>query len=159
MMVKIMINRILSKLSKTQIMMSISISIALIIDSLVISRYLGTSAIAGYGAASPIIWIIMALAGVISTGSQIVCADHIGKADTEGANRIVGLSVVITLIYAAVFVLLIFGCTDQVIWLIGIDPGTELSLSASSYLKGFMLGAPVFIGTLTLMPFVQLDGN
>ncbi len=154
-----MINKALSKISKTQILISIATSIALIVDSIVISKFLGTSAMAGYGAGSPVLMIIMAVSGVISTGGQILCAERIGKADTEGANRIVGLSVVLSLVFAVVFILIFFFGTELVIWFIGIEQGTELSVSASDYLKGFILGAPAFIGTLTLMPYMQLDGN
>ncbi len=154
-----MIDKVLSKISKTQILISVATSIALIVDSIIISKFLGTSAMAGYGAVSPILMIIMAVSGVISTGGQILCAERIGKADTEGANRIVGLCVILTLIFAAFFILIFYFGTDAVIWLIGIQKGSELSVNASEYLKGFILGAPAFIGTLTLMPYMQLDGN
>ncbi len=154
-----MIGRTLSKVSKIQILISVATSIALIVDSIIISRFLGTSAMAGYGAVAPILMIIMAVSGVISTGSQIICAERIGKADTEGANRIVGLSIVISLMFAAFFILASFLGENLIIKLIGLQPGTELAHSASDYLKGFIIGAPAFIGTLTLMPYMQLDGN
>ncbi len=154
-----MIDRILSKVSKTQILISVATSIALIVDSIIISRFLGTSSMAGYGAVSPILMIIMAVSGVISTGSQIICAERIGKADTDGANRIVGLSIVISLLFAAFFILSSFFGEGLIIKLIGLKPGTDLSQCAMDYLKGFILGAPAFIGTLTLMPYMQLDGN
>ncbi len=154
-----MIDKTLSKVSRIQILISVATSIALIVDSIIISRFLGTSAMAGYGAVSPILMIIMAVSGVISTGSQIICAERIGKADPEGANRIVGLSIVISLLFAAFFILASFFGTGLIIRIIGLQPGTELSQNASDYLKGFILGAPGFIGTLTLMPYMQLDGN
>lgn len=140
-------------------MISVATSIALIVDSIIISRFLGTSSMAGYGAVSPILMIIMAVSGVISTGSQIICAERIGKADTDGANRIVGLSIVISLLFAAFFIVMCFAGSDLIIKLIGLQPGTELSRCATEYLNGFILGAPAFIGTLTLMPYMQLDGN
>ncbi len=154
-----MIDRILSKVSKTQILISVATSIALIVDSIIISRFLGTSSMAGYGAVAPILMIIMAVSGVISTGSQIICAERIGKADTDGANRVVGLSIVITLAFAAFFILFSFLGEGLIIRLIGLKPGTDLSHCAADYLKGFIIGAPAFIGTLTLMPYMQLDGN
>lgn len=140
-------------------MISVATSIALIVDSIIISRFLGTSSMAGYGAVSPILMIIMAVSGVISSGSQIVCAERIGKADTEGANRIVGLSIVISLLFAAFFILSCFMGDSLIIKLVGLQPGSDLAHCASDYLKGFILGAPAFIGTLTLMPYMQLDGN
>ncbi|MCR5402779.1 MAG: hypothetical protein K6E91_03050, partial [Butyrivibrio sp.] len=149
-----MIDRILSKVSKTQILISVATSIALIVDSIIISRFLGTSSMAGYGAVSPILMIIMAVSGVISTGSQIICAERIGKADTDGANRIVGLSIVISMFFAVFFILTCFFGEGLIIKLIGLKPGTDLSQCASDYLKGFILGAPAFIGTLTLMPYM-----
>ncbi len=140
-------------------MISVATSIALIVDSIIISRFLGTSSMAGYGAVSRILMIIMAVSGVISSGSQIVCAERIGKADTEGANRIVGLSIVISLLFAAFFILSCFMGDSLIIKLVGLQPGSDLAHCASDYLKGFILGAPAFIGTLTLMPYMQLDGN
>ena len=140
-------------------MVSVATSITLIVDSIIISRFLGTAVMAGYGAASPILMIIMAVSGVISSGSQIICAEKIGKADTDGANRVVGLSIVISLLFAAFFIAACFGAADFIIILMGVTPGTDVAVSSETYLKGFILGAPAFIGMLSLMPFMQLDGN
>ena len=154
-----MIDKALTKVTRIQILISIATSIALIVDSIIISKFLGTTAMAGYGAVSPILMIIMAVSGIISTGSQIICAERIGKADTEGANRIVGLSIVITLLFSAFFIAVSYAFTNGLIHLIGVEPGTPLSQCASDYLRGFIIGTPGFVGMLTLLPYMQLDGN
>ena len=154
-----MIDKALTKVARTQILISIATSIALIVDSIIVSKCLGITAMAGYGAVSPILMIIMAVSGVISTGSQIICAERIGKADTEGANRTVGLSMVITMLFSIFFIVVSYAFTDALIQLIGVKPGTELSRCAADYMRGFIIGAPGFIGMLTLLPYMQLDGN
>ncbi len=154
-----MIHKILTKITRTQILTSISISIALTVDSIIISKFLGTSAMAGYGAINPVIIIFMALGGVISMGSQILCAEQIGKGDMEGANRIVGLSIITSLVISGAYIAFIYMGSDIIALILGITKVDELAICASDYLRGYMLGAPALIGTLTLSPFMQLDGN
>lgn len=154
-----MVEQLLKKLTKVQIMISLSTSIAMIVDSIIMGKFLGSAAMAAYGAIAPFLMIIMIISGILSTGCQVACAEKVGRADIKSARGIVGLSLILTAIFSVLFISVSFLFTNFIMKIVGISADAELSANAGMYLKGFIIGAPAFIGMFVVLPYMQIDGN
>lgn len=154
-----MIDKLFRKVSSVQIAMHIAASIAMIIDNIIVGKFLGVRAIGAYGAAAPLLLVIMSLNQVLSTGGQIKCGEALGKGNKSGADAVVSLVLFIGVSFAALIIVICFAFQEQVLFILGVRSGSELYNHTLDYLLGFILGAPGFIGMLILVPFIQLDGD
>ena len=154
-----MIDKLFRKVSSVQIAMHIAASIAMIIDNIIVGKFLGITAVGAYGAAAPLLLVIMSLNQVLSTGGQIKCGEALGKGNKSGADAVVSLVLFIGVSLAALIIIICFTFQEQVLFILGVRSGSELYNHTLDYLLGFILGAPGFIGMLILVPFIQLDGD
>ena len=154
-----MINALFKKVSYVQILVNTSASIAMIVDNIVVGKFLGVKAVGGYGAVAPLLLLIMAVSQVLSTGGQIKCGEELGKGDLKTANGVASLTVFIALIFSFVMIAVCFIFQQPISNILGAESGSELYDHTVNYLLGFIVGAPAFIGMLVLIPFIQLDGD
>ena len=61
--------------------------LGIVVDGVVISRFLGTQKMAAYGLVTPITNLIMVFSGILASGSQVVCGHFLGAGDHKGAKR------------------------------------------------------------------------
>ena len=130
------------------------------IDSIVTGQFLGTDAVTASGLLQPVILVINLSGGLIEGGLGVVCARHMGKAETQRANQTYSIITITTLIFCicvmgAVFLLapglgqaLSKGITSQVI------PGM-----ISDYLRGFILGMIPMRLTIMFTSIMMLDND
>lgn len=156
---KEMIKRLFNKVSYVQIMVNTASSIAMIVDNIVIGKYLGVEAIAAYGLVAPLLLLIMAVTQVLSTGGQVKCSEELGRQDTDKANGIFALTCMIALVFSILSVAVCFIFQSGITHVLGAKSGTDLYRDTVQYLLGFIIGAPGFVGMLILIPFIQLDGD
>lgn len=154
-----MIRQLYKKVSFVQIMVNTASSIAMIVDNIVIGRFLGVEAIGAYGVVAPLLLLIMAASQVLSTGGQMKCSEELGRRNTEKANGAAGLTLLIALIFSVLTVVICFLFHRGIASVLGVKAGTDLYDYTVQYLLGFIIGAPGFIGMLVLIPFIQLDGG
>ena len=74
-----MIKKMIRQMLTAQILSALTVSLCLLIDSIVIGRFLGVKAIAAYGFANPILLIIGAFGTALSAGVQVVCSKSLGR--------------------------------------------------------------------------------
>lgn len=154
-----MIDGIFKKLSTVQIVVSVTSSIALIVDSIVISRFMGMTSVAAVGLVTPLMMFILAFSGVLSSGGQLGVGKKLGRGNIAGASASLSLNLALTIISSVVVIAIVFGFTEKICLLFGADPGTELLFEAKTYLRGFILGTPGIIGMLGLIPIMNIDGD
>lgn len=154
-----MIDRLFRKVSYVQIMVNTAASIAMIIDNIVIGRFLGVKAVGSYGAVAPLLLTIMAISQVLSTGGQMRCEEELGKGNKKGADGVASLTLILGLIFAIMSIIVCFTMQHPLLGILGVKPESELYQHTLAYLLGFIVGAPGFIGMLVLVPFIQLDGD
>ena len=70
-----------------QIFSALTVSMCLLIDSIVIGRYLGVKAIAAYGLSNPVLLVIGAFGTALSAGVQVVCSKSLGQGSQEKTNQ------------------------------------------------------------------------
>ncbi len=154
-----MIRQLFKKVAFVQVMVNTASSIAMIVDNIVIGKFLGVEAIGAYGVVAPLLLLIMAASQVLSTGGQMKCSEELGRRNTDKANGAAGLTLLVALIFSVLTVAVCFIFHRGIANVLGVKAGTNLYEYTVQYLLGFIIGAPGFIGMLVMIPLIQLDGG
>ena len=97
----------------------IATMIGVVIDGIVISRFLGSDAMAAYGIVTPVINMTSVFSGVLSTGVQVVCAQHLGAGDAKSARRAFSMCMIVTLAISILILALILIFRTDIAVLLG----------------------------------------
>lgn len=128
------------------------------IDGLVISRFLGTDAMAASGIAYPVFSIIGIISGLLSVGMQIRCSQEIGRGNREEFSRFVSSTILVGAVVSVITTIILVLFAVPIAKLLGATGNaTTLVDLTSKYLIGIGLGAPALIMTAILAPALQLD--
>ena len=106
--------QIISRLFKKSVISIIAAAIAtmvgIVIDGIVIGRFLGPDSMAAYGLVTPVINLATAFSGILATGAQIICAQHLGAGNVKKARGAFSMCMVITVVISVVMmaVMLVF---------------------------------------------------
>lgn len=153
-----MIKKLIRQMLTAQILSALTVTLCLLIDSIIIGRFLGVQAIAAYGLANPILLIIGAFGSALSAGVQVVCSRSIGRGLKEEANAGYSSAIGLGAVFSIPFALIIFFLSVPVSRVLGAD-SEQLLADTAAYIRGFILGAPATMGALILVPFMQMAGK
>lgn len=142
-----------------QILSALTVSLCLLIDNAVIGKFLGVDAVAAYGLSNPVLLIIGGLGSVLSAGVQVSCSKSLGKGDLEEINRGFSSSVGVAGVFSLAFLAIVLVLNSVLPTLLGAGREGELYNNTRAYLIGFTLGAPGCMGSLILVPFLQMAGK
>ena len=133
--------------------------VANIIDGVITSRFLGADAYSAVSLFGPMVNIILLLAGFISIGGQIVCAQKVGKGERDEASAVFTFSALFGLVISLLFVALSVVSPKTMFGICGVSPGErpELYGHMLHYLSGYLLGIPAVVMAQVLGPFVVMD--
>ncbi|MBR7092272.1 MAG: hypothetical protein IKI50_03700 [Clostridia bacterium] len=157
-----MIKKLFRQMLLTQILSSMTVLLCLLIDSMVIGRFLGVDSMTAYGLAAPILLAFSALGSMISAGVQVLCGQTMGSGDREGVNACFTVSVAFAAVIAAVGLIVCLAFTGPVCTLLGAgEPvaGNDVFFHTRGYLRGFIIGAPAFLFAQIMVPFMQMSGQ
>lgn len=154
-----MVKKLFKQMVATQIVSAMAIMICMLIDSIMIGRFLGVDAMAAYGLATPILLLFSAIGSMMSAGIQVMCGKTIGNSDEAGTNRCFSIAVSSAVVISVSGVILVYIFMNPVCRLLGGYEGTVVFNMTAAYLKGFLLGAPAFILAQICVPFMQLSGR
>ena len=70
-----------------QTLSALTVSLCLLIDNIMIARFLGVQAIAAYGLANPILLVIGAIGSMLAAGVQVACSRSLGSGSKEETDR------------------------------------------------------------------------
>lgn len=155
-----MINRSFLRNAVSKIISAESGTIATVIDSIIISKYLGADAMGSYGIAMPMLYFTIAVAKLTSDGGARQCGVSIGKGDRKQTDSFFSTTIILALVLSVFFMLLFLFAPGPVSKLLGAKGAAEGYLAgASEFLKGFAWGIPFYVLGLTLIPFAQLEGK
>ena len=132
-----------------------------VIDGIVTSRFLGESAYSAVSLLGPFTSTLVLIAGFLSTGSQVVCSQLVGKGEKDNANRVFSFAWLTTLVIS---VLLVFGCIAFPGFLFsvcGVSPAKNelIYQEMMQYLHGYMFGIPALMAIQILGPMAVMDGR
>ena len=158
-----MIKKLFRQMLLTQILSSMTVTLCMLIDSIMIGQFLGVKAMTAYGLSTPILLVFAALGSLISAGVQVTCGRTVGTGDKEGTNACYTVSVVLAAAISVVGMIAVLGFTDPICSLLGAKKTTpediEVFNLTRDYLRGFIIGAPAFIAAQIMVPYMQISGS
>ena len=81
-----MIKKLVGQMLAAQILSALTVSLCLLIDNLMIGRFLGEGALSAYGLAGPVLLIIGAIGSMLCAGAQVACSKSLGRGSQEETN-------------------------------------------------------------------------
>ena len=92
------------------IISAVAAMFGMLIDGVIIGKFLGTDCMAAYGLVTPLFSIITAVSGVLAIGAQVSCAKQLGAGKADRARQIFSVCILATVIISliAIVILLIF---------------------------------------------------
>ena len=154
-----MIRKLIKQMLAAQTLSALTVSLCLLIDNMMIGRYLGVQAIAAYGLANPVLLVIGAIGSMLAAGVQVACGKSLGSGSKEETDRGYSSAIGLMLAVSLLFMLLVLLLRDQLATAMGAGSRGELFEQTRDYLTGFIIGAPGSMGALVLVPFLQMAGQ
>jgi Na+-driven multidrug efflux pump/anti-sigma regulatory factor (Ser/Thr protein kinase) len=135
--------------------------IAIFIDGIVTSTFLGIDAYSGISLLKPFTSIISLASGVLATGCNILCSRFVGSGKKEEANCVFNLSAFLAVIIGGLFILASVFFPDTVLTLCGVNlkKMPELNQYLYDYLHGYMVGIPAIILIQVISPILVMDNG
>lgn len=154
-----MIRKLIRQMLTAQIFSALTVSLCLLIDSVIIGRFLGVESIAAYQLASPILLVIGALGSMLAAGVQVACSKSLGRGSQEETNAGYSSAVALTGGISLALMLIVLLFSSSIASIMGAGREGTLFGETRDYLVGFMIGAPASMGALILVPFMQMAGQ
>ena len=127
-----------------------------IVDRMYLGRLPGHLALTGLGLCLPVISILMGFANLCSVGGASLCSIHRGRGETEEAERIMGNSFALLLLFGAGLSLLCLLFRRPILYLFGASGQTYPF--ARDYLTIYLLGTLFVMIGLGMNPFINAQG-
>ena len=151
------IGKLYKKLLPSAIGSMLTATVASLIDTVILSYFLGPVMLSSVSICMPVYMILNALALLIASGGATLCATYVGKGDVDESNRFFTVSA--AGIVAAGLLLMIVGnlFTEQIISALGANESVwQPTLAYARVLMLFML--PLMLYCLMLF-FVRFDSD
>ena len=157
-----MLKKVFRQMLIAQILSAMTVMICMLVDSIIIGRFLGVDAMTAYGLANPVLLIFAALGSMLSAGIQVVCGKFMGNGDREGTNRCFSAAVFLAAVISIAGVALVLLLSSPLCVFLGAGnptPDNDVFFLTQDYLRGFIIGAPAFLCSMIMVPFMQMSGN
>lgn len=132
--------------------------LGLVVDGIITSRFLGPECMAAYGLVTPVVNLFMFFSGILSGGTQVICAHLIGRGKNEEARKVFSMCMLVTVILSATLMVAIFIWRDEISMSLGAS-GESINLlpMASDYLLGVLFSIPSVILLFEFNGLMRLD--
>ena len=154
-----MIRKLVRQMLTAQVFSALTVSLCLLIDSVMIGRFLGEEAIAAYGLANPLLLAIGAIGSLLAAGIQVTCSRSLGKGLQEETNAGYSSALMAAGIVSGIFLVAALVFRSPLARLMGATKSESLFQQTRDYIAGFSIGAPGSMGALVLVPFLQMAGQ
>ena len=153
--------RIFRSTSITMIVTEITGIVAVLIDGIITSRFLGVDAYSAISLLRPFTSIILVLAGFFSTGCNIVCSGLVGSGKRDESNEAFNLTVFLTVLSAGLLVIFSLAAPETLLRLCGISltKYPELNPLLFRYLSGYLIGIPAYMLAQVSGPVLVMDSG
>ena len=154
-----MIKKLFRQMLISQILSSMTVSLCMLIDSMMIGRFLRPEALTAYGLTTPILLIFAAIGNMIGAGVQVLCGKATGRNDIEGANACFTVSASVCGAVSVAGAVLCFVFARPVAIMLGAGEDPVVLRLTVDYLRGFIVGAPAFMAAQVMVPYFQITGR
>ena len=103
-----MIRKLVRQMLTAQIFSALTVSLCLLIDNIMIGRYLGVQALAAYSVANPILLALGALGSMLSSGIQVVGSRSLARGDKADTDAGYSSAIMLTVCISGLFMLAVF---------------------------------------------------
>ena len=145
----------LGKIVTVQIVTVMVAVISMLIDCVMIGIYLGDDCVAAYGLTNPVSMLLVALGGLLASGSQILCGRYAGNEDMTGLNRVLTTSVAAGFGGGLIISVLLSAFIGPLCVLLGASTPT-LQHFTGQYLSGIVFCLPALVLGQILPSFLQI---
>lgn len=154
-----MSRKLIRQMLASQTLSALTVSICLLIDNIMITRFLGLTAISAYELSNPLLLSIGAFGGMLSAGIQVTCSKSLGSGSQEETNRGYSTAVIISLAVSVLFTSGVLIFVNFLARAMGAGVRGEVHDYTVNYIVGFVIGAPGSIFALILVPFLIMSGK
>ncbi len=156
--------QIISRLFRKSVISIIAAAIAtmvgIVIDGIVIGRFLGSDSMAAYGLVTPVINLATAFSGILATGAQVICAQHLGAGSVKKARRTFSMCMLITVAISLVMVAVMLIFRNDISVLLGAHGKSAHLLGLTSdYILGIVFSFPCVLFLFEFNSLMRLDGD
>lgn len=127
-----------------------------IIDSIFIGHGVGPMAIAGLAITFPLMNLVIAFCNLVAAGGSTISSIRLGQKDTEGANQVLGNTLMLCLVNSLVFGGLAFLFLDPILAFFGASP--ETLPYARDFMQVILLGTPISYTMIGLNNVMRATG-
>lgn len=154
------ISRLFKKSVISIILAAIATMVGIVIDGIVIGRFLGPDSMAAYGLVTPVINLATAFSGILATGAQVICAQHLGAGNVQKARRTFSMCMLITAIISVVMVAAVIIFRNPTAVMLGAHGNSAKLLPLTSdYLLGIVFSFPCVLFLFEFNSLMRLDGD
>ena len=139
------------------ILSSLTATAGMLIDNIIVGRYLGTEALGAMGIVGPVSLVFSAIGNICSGGGGARAAHALGRGERDKFCRIFTANMLFVLIAGAVLTILGLLFSPGIATLLGAKDA--LHEPAADYLYGYFIGAVPTIALSAMMSFIRLDGS
>ena len=154
-----MIRKLVRQMLSAQIFSALAVSLCLLIDIVVIGRFLGDTAMAAYQLANPMLLLIGAIGTLLSAGVQVACGRSLGTGSRKETNAGFSSAIAVAAVVSVGFMAFVLLFAPRLARIMGAGREAALFDMTKGYLAGFSIGAPGCMSALVLVPFLQMAGQ
>ena len=139
------------------ILTALTATLGILIDNIIVGRFLGVAALGAMGVVGPVSLIFSAFSNICSGGGAARVSQAIGRGEHEQVNNVFTVTMLFIFVSGGLMTALGVLFAPQIALLLGAHG--DLLSPTTDYLRGFFLGAIPTILTSALMGFVKIDGS
>lgn len=146
----------------TQILSAMTVMICMLVDSIMIGRFLGVDSMTAYGLATPVLLVFAAFGSMLSAGIQVMCGKTMGSGDMKATNGCFSVSVFLAAAVSFIGLAVVLIFNSPICTMLGAGsptPDNNVFFLTHDYITGFIIGAPAFIFAQIMVPYMQISGS
>ncbi|HBL40782.1 MAG TPA: hypothetical protein DDY98_04130, partial [Ruminococcaceae bacterium] len=135
----------------------IASSVCTLINGLIVGNFIGTTDLAAVGIAAPFTQILAIFYSTVSSGSQAVCCQYIGRGDKKKADAVFSTALFVSGLLGLLLTVSCVGFAVPVARLLGAD--ASLAPLTARYIRGLAVGFIPCLLNPILMTFIQMGSH
>ncbi|MCR5108000.1 MAG: ATP-binding protein [Lachnospiraceae bacterium] len=132
----------------------------ILVDSVMISRFLGERSLTSYGVVMSVFLAVSALASLLSAGGQVLAGQDLGIGNIDEANRTITLVHIWSWVLIAILIIVSLVFQEPILAGLGMtsDDG-DLYLMCKEYMIGLIIGYPGIVWSTVMSQFLPIDSD
>ncbi|MBR1439082.1 MAG: ATP-binding protein [Synergistaceae bacterium] len=134
---------------------------AVLIDGIITSRVLGSSAYSAISLLGPFTVIVLLISHAISVGAQVVSSQAVGRGEKDKANAAFTVSVIAVAVTSDLFVIACILFPSELFSFCGVTESSqpEIYYNMGEYLRGYVPGIPFLMMIQVIGPVIVIDSG